>query len=185
MKSRRQTLIQLAGAAGLAAVGSAQVNSHQHADATTSQPGDKPKIDPKKPRQAQFFTNQEFETVEVVAELIIPRTDTPGAKDAGVAYIIDERVPRVDRIRREWREGLAQLDKPRRFVALPPAEQVELLTRMSTENNTPARRFFELIKGATVDAYYDTKEGLAEELGWQGNQALTEFVGCTHPEHQA
>src|SRR4051812_25809602 len=98
MSSRRETLIQLAGVAGLAAVGSAQVNSHQHADATTSQPGDKPKIDPKKPKQAQFFTKEEFETLEVLSELIIPRTDTPSAKDVGVPYIIDERVPHVERV---------------------------------------------------------------------------------------
>jgi len=70
-------------------------------------------------------------------------------------------------------------------VSLSAAEQVDLLTRISQETNTPARRFFDLVKGATVDAYYETKEGLADELGWHGNQALTEFVGCTHPEHQA
>lgn len=181
MSTRRQTLIQLAGAA----VAGAQVNSHQHADAATSQPGDKPKIDTKKPRQAKFFNKEEFETLETVTELIIPRTDTPGAKDAGVAYIIDERVPRTERIRTEWRAGLAQLNRPKRFASLTPDEQVERLTRMSEEINTPARRFFDLVKAATVDAYYETKEGLVDELGWHGNQALTEFVGCTHPEHQA
>jgi hypothetical protein len=181
MSTRRQTLIQLAGAA----VAGAQVNSHQHADATTSQPGDKPKIDPKKPRQAKFFNKEEFETLETLTELIIPRTDTPGARDAGVAYIIDERVPRIERIRTEWREGLALLNRPSRFVSLSPAEQTDLLTRMSEEINTPGRRFFDLVKAATVDAYYDTKEGLVDELGWHGNQALTEWVGCTHPEHQA
>ncbi len=144
MSTRRQTLIQLAGVA----VAGAQVNSHQHADATSSQPGDKPKIDPKKPRQAKFFNKEEFETLETLTELIIPRTDTPGARDVGVAYIIDERVPRIERIHNEWREGLALLNRPSRFVSLSAAEQVELLTRISQETNTHARRFFDLVKGA-------------------------------------
>jgi len=175
MNSRRHTLIQLAGAA----VAAAQVNSHPHADATTQQPGDKPKIDPKRPRQRQFFNDEEFEALETLTELIIPRTDTPGAKDAGVAYLIDERVPRIDRIRSLWREGLVH------YTKLSNPQRLELLTAASEENGTPARRFFDLLKGATVDAYYETKEGLAEELGWHGNVALSEFEGCTHPEHQA
>ena len=41
-----------------------------------------------------------------------------------------------------------------------------------------------LLKGATVDAYYSTREGLNTELGWNGNTFLTEFKGCTHKEHQ-
>ncbi|MBC7927910.1 MAG: gluconate 2-dehydrogenase subunit 3 family protein [Bryobacteraceae bacterium] len=190
MSSRRHAIKTLAGATGLVTIAPAQQNSHQHADPPTTQAGDKPLIDSKKPRQAKFFTKDEFETVELLVDLIIPRTDTPGARDAGVHFLIDERVPLNESRRTMWREGLADLDATctklyeARFSKLKHAEQIELLTAMSKENNTNPRRFFELVKGATADAYYETREGLATELGWHGNVALTEFPGCTHPEHQ-
>jgi hypothetical protein len=172
MNSRREALITIVGAT---AVASAQQNTHQHADAPTPQPGDKPKIDDKKPRQAKFFSKEEFATLGVLVEMIIPRTDTPGAKDAGVDYLIDERIPRDEPTRKQWRDGIAQFGK------LGAPERLALMTSLSKADDP----FFVLLKGATVDAYYSTREGLATELGWHGNLALTEFKGCTHPEHQA
>ena len=41
-----------------------------------------------------------------------------------------------------------------------------------------------MMKGLTVDGYYTSQAGLTQELGWHGNTFLTEFKGCTHPEHQ-
>ncbi len=172
MHSRREALITIAGATSVASA--AQQNSHQHADAPR-QPGDKPKVDDKKPKQAQFFNAEEFAILGILVDLIIPRTDTPGATDAGVHYLIDERVPRDERIRQQWRDGIAAFSKR------PKTEYVSMLTTMSKANEP----FFLLLKGATVDTYYSTKEGLATELGWHGNVALTEFKGCTHPEHLA
>jgi hypothetical protein len=37
----------------------------------------------------------------------------------------------------------------------------------------------------TIDGYYTSKIGIHQELEYQGNTALAEFEGCTHPEHQA
>ena len=38
----------------------------------------------------QFFTPQQFDVFNELAERIMPKTDTPGAKDAKVANLIDE-----------------------------------------------------------------------------------------------
>src|SRR4051794_3133524 len=178
MSSRRDAIRTLAGVTGLAAGASAQQNSHQHADAATNQPGDKPLIEIKKPKQPGFFNKQEFETLASLVEIIIPRTDTPGARDAGVHFLIDERVPNDRRREKAWRDGLAL------FRGKSASHQVQLLTKYSKESGTPGRRFFDLLKAATVDGYYETREGLEMELGWHGNTYLKEFVGCTHPEHQ-
>jgi hypothetical protein len=192
MSSRREAIRTIVTATSLAATASAQQPpQHQHADPPSSQPGTKPLVDIKAPRQPKFFSKAEFETVSALAELIIPRTDTPGAKDVGAPYLMDERVPRDQARRKMWRDGLADLDKLARtkhggnFAALPQDKQVEILTVLSKEKDTKGRRFFEMVKGATIDSYYETREGLTQELGWHGNQALTEFKGCTHPEHQA
>jgi hypothetical protein len=44
--------------------------------------------------------------------------------------------------------------------------------------------FWKSIRALTIDGYYTSKIGLAE-LGYTGKSFLSEFKGCTHPEHQA
>jgi Gluconate 2-dehydrogenase subunit 3 len=56
---------------------------------------------------------------------------------------------------------------------------------MSNAPDTDRGRFFRLIKDLTIDGYYSSRSGLVEELGWHGNTFLSEFKGCTHPEHQS
>ncbi|MDZ4801564.1 MAG: gluconate 2-dehydrogenase subunit 3 family protein [Bryobacteraceae bacterium] len=125
-------------------------------------------------RKTQFFSGSEFEVLTALVDLIIPRTDTPGASDAGVHILIEERMQRDERIRGMWRDGLA------RFASVSAGERLSTLTALSRAEDP----FFVLLKNSTVEAYYGTFDGLVTELGWHGNVALTEFKGCTHPEHQ-
>jgi Gluconate 2-dehydrogenase subunit 3 len=167
MNSRRELLITIAGAT--TAVASAQqqpAQQHHHAD-TPVKPGIV--------RKAAFFSAEEFSTLGELCDLIIPRTDTPGASDAGVHILIEERMQRNEEIRGIWREGLAK------FRPMSAADRISALTAMSKADD----RFFVLLKSSTVEAYYGTYDGLVTELGWHGNVALTEFKGCTHKEHQA
>lgn len=130
-----------------------------------------------KPR---FFSKTQYETLKVLVDLIIPRTDTPGAADAGAHRIIDGNVWRSKTQQKGWQDGLAALDKKagKPFHSLTESDQIALL---KASMDTP---FFALLKGATIDAYYSTKEGLSTELGWNANTYLAEFKGCTHKEHQ-
>lgn len=126
----------------------------------------------------KFFTKPEFETVRILADLIIPRTDTPGAADAGVHRIIDLDVFEKPELQKLWREGIAW------FRTVPQKQQLEVLRAASEDPDHAGAPFFTLLKGAVVDAYYTTKEGLRTELGWNANTFLPEFKGCTHKEHQ-
>jgi hypothetical protein len=133
-------------------------------------------------------------TVGVLVELIIPETETPGARAVQVDRYIDvvlRTAPVADR--RRFVDGLAWLDARSRalfgrtFVSATPAEQVDLLTRVSA---TPPREpaagvaFFTAIKGLTIAGYYTTEVGLRQELGDDGRMVLSAFEGCVHPEHQ-
>ena len=129
----------------------------------------------------KFFTAAEFETMSVLVDLIIPRTDTPGARDANAHRIIDSSIR--PREQAPWREGLKWV-AAQRFTTLPQDQQIAILRKASTEKDTPGARFFRLLKNATIDAYYSTREGLVQELGWNFNTFLPEFKGCTHPEHK-
>ena len=181
--SRRLTLTALAAAAAAvpAAAQKQQQNPQHKHDGMVS-------IAPPPVYKAKFFTAAEFETLADLVDLIIPRTDTPGAKDAGVHRIIDSGVKPADR--KAWRDGLRWLEAEARgrhagrFLTLAGAQKVALLERAAGESDTRGARFFRLLKDASIDAYYSTREGLAIELGWRGNTFLPAFTGCTHPEHQ-
>lgn len=134
--------------------------------------------------QATFLTASELDCLKALVDAIIPRTDTPGASDAGVPAAIDGRLAGSPPLAEQFRGGLKALDSDARsrfgalFSALSPQQQVELLTPRTEDS------FFRLVKDMTVDGYYASKQGLATELGWHGNTFLPEFKGCTHPEHQ-
>ena len=127
---------------------------------------------------AKVFDAPQLELLAELTERIIPRTDTPGAADVGVPLLID----RVAATREPgpWREMLAWFAGQGKT----PEERLAVLTRASTESGTDGARYFKMLKDATIDQYYGTKEGLTQELGWNGNTYLSDFPGCTHPEHQ-
>ena len=135
-------------------------------------------------------------TVTAISELIIPQTDTPGAKAARVNEFIDlvlfEAGPAE---RREFLRGLAWMDARSRelfgadFVSATPDQQTALLTILSSRANTSAgdqlgRDFFDSIKSLTVTGYYTTEIGLRQELGEDGGLFLADYPGCQHPEHK-
>lgn len=133
-------------------------------------------------------------TVAALVELIIPQTDTPGAKAVLVDRFVDAllaEAQRPDRVR--FIGGLAWLDRrskalyARDFVTASPAQQAELLTKLSAEGSAEDRagvEFFTAIKSMTITGYYTSEVGLRDELGDDGRMFLPAYEGCTHPEHQ-
>ncbi len=64
------------------------------------------------PYKPEFFTPEQNETVIVLTELIIPATDTPGAKAAKVNEWMDKLLAAgADRERERFTGGLAWLEK--------------------------------------------------------------------------
>lgn len=141
--------------------------------------------------QPTNFTAPERASLTALVDAIIPRTDTPGASDIGVVPFIDRRLTASAPLAERFRTGLAALESVAKqqfgssFAALSAQQQVELLTPASKDVSTPLGAFFKLAKDLTIDGYYTSKDGLTKELGWHGNTFLTEFTGCTHPEHQS
>ena len=148
----------------------------------------------------RFFEPDEFKTVEILTELIIPSDDTPGAREAQVARYIDFVVFSAAEFKPtlqvEWKQGLASLDRlsrekhQRPFHGLAASDQESLLTAMSLpERQRDARHagfgFYLLVKGMTLEGFYTSRVGLIDVLGYKGLSVLSEFPGCTHPEHQA
>jgi gluconate 2-dehydrogenase gamma chain len=150
-----------------------------------------PKTTVRIPSQPTFFQPAEFKTIEAMSECIIPRTDTPGAKDAGVALLIDKAIVADPTLSQPYRAGIADVNAlslnmfGAEFAALHERQQLGVLMPLSIETESPMGKFFSMVKDMTIDAYYATEIGLKTELGWHGNTFLPSFQGCDHPEHQA
>ena len=148
----------------------------------------------------QFFYPNEYHTVEVLADLILPATEVsphqpqPGAKDAGVAEFIDFMVYSDPSIQTQFREGIAWLDKASKpaagFTALSADQQHALLERLAykakyRESENAGQQFFALFRKYTVMGFYTSRVGL-ESLDYPGLKLYSESPGCTHegnPEH--
>ena len=154
---------------------------------------------PAVPYVAQFFKPKEFQTVQILTELIIPTDDKPGAKEAQVANYIDFVVFAAaefkPELQKEWTSGLALLDElsqgkyQRAFDEISAAEREQLLVEMSlpehdSKASHPGFAFYRLLKEMTVEAFYTSRAGLIDVLEYRGLTYLSEFPGCTHPEHQ-
>lgn len=142
------------------------------------------------------LTLRQNEAVIALTELIIPETDTPGAKAALVNRFVDHVLATAAPPERaEFLRGLGWLDERCRarfgkdVAGASPAELTALLTPLAEEGtpapeDAPGVAFFRAIKSMTISGYYTTEIGLRQELGEDGRMVLAAFEGCTHPEHQ-
>lgn len=126
------------------------------------------------------FAAEDYELLGALVDRVIPPSETPGARQAGVHAILDETLAGRPRERAAFQSGLRRL-RAAGFAEMTPVEQDAAL-REYERSSGETKTFFESLKALTVDAYYSTAIGLVEELGYKGNTYLAEFPGCTH-EH--
>ena len=151
---------------------------------------------PKTPRwQPRLFSEAQNETVTVIAELIIPETETPGARAAKVNEHMDLVLSEEStEVQERFLKGLDWMDRRSRqlfgagFRQIDSAQQSSILTTLATTGSVPAedqvgRQFFEDIKRRTTFAYYTSEVGIHQELKYKGNAVLSEWPGCPHPGH--
>lgn len=126
----------------------------------------------------QTLTAAQDELVATVADLIIPATDTPGARDAGVNAFIDGMLTVVytEAERARFLAGLADLDDRARaaggspFVETAPEAQVDLLKQVAADAVAARARsaettpFFFMMKELTLVGYYTSEIGATQEL---------------------
>ena len=128
----------------------------------------------------QALDAQQAELVGTIVELIIPTTDTPGARAAGVPQFIDFALAEwmdADE-RKRFMAGLADVDARataahgKVFVQCTPAQQTALLQVLDDEaaaardaKRPDAREnFFASLKSLTLSGYYTSEIGFTQEL---------------------
>jgi hypothetical protein len=123
------------------------------------------------------FNRDQQALVTTIAEMIIPETDTPGATTVKVPEFIDlimtERA--YDDERAAFLAGLSDIDTraatmgARRFVDLPAAKKVELLTALDAARGDKAGAglAFARLKALTVYGYFTSQRVEQDVLKWQ------------------
>ena len=115
-----------------------------------------------------FFDNDEYEYITKLADVIIPRTDTPGAVDVGAPEMVDKMVGEVysEEDRDKFRKGLKELmrkmdaDHPDAgFRQLEGDKALVYLQDQDLHYKDPATDWDTLPEGdvSAKDAYFDLK----------------------------
>ena len=180
---KRRDLLKLgASVATTPALGIAQEHSPAGARAGTPKPAAE--------WLPELFDEHQNQTVIALVDLIIPATDTPGAKAALVNRHMDHILAAAPEDEKtQFREGLWWVDgyairthgKP--FASCTGAQQTSILETLDAGNDAdigPGRKFFQMLKGMTAQVYYSTEIGF-NELNKGGRVPAT--FGCPHPEH--
>jgi gluconate 2-dehydrogenase gamma chain len=124
-----------------------------------------------RPATLGFFSPDQAVEIESVAAQIIPKDDTPGAREAGTIYFIDRALTTFDQdqqaaytqglkdLRAKTRELFPNADK---FSGLNPAQQVQVLTAIE---KTP---FFAVVRLHTIVGFFANPEygGNQDKIGW-------------------
>lgn len=142
-----------------------------------------------RPPAPKAFTTDAFAALEALVEAILPADDrSPGAREARVADYIDLLVSETGgEFATRWSSGLDALDAAavsrfgRSFTALGPAAADAIMSQLAggeAAPATPLEQFFVMAKQATIHGYYTSEIGIHQELQYQGNRAIVEFVGC-------
>jgi hypothetical protein len=146
-----------------------------------------------------FLNDHQNQTLIVLGDLVIPTTDTPGAKEALVNRFLDLvlSVESAD-FRRKFVDALAFIDNESQtrfskdFRDLAAEDQIWLLSpwayaadidRWIEEESKPdaGREHFLLLKGLIAEAYYGSEIGF-KELGWDGEFTHGPYQGCEHQD---
>jgi len=148
-----------------------------------------------------FLNGHQNATLIVLSDVIIPATDTPGAKDALVNRYLDLILSvQPAQFQQRFTGALAFIDDESQkefksdFVQLTPENQVWLLdqwayTRESSrwtesadrhgESRDPSQQNFQLLKSMIATGYYESEIG-QKELGWDGEMTHGPYLGCEH-----
>jgi hypothetical protein len=136
--------------------------------------------------KAAFLTQAQGALVAEVAETMIPRTDTPGAKDVGIAAFIDKMMKDTYSKPEQQRflagladfEAQAKREHGRAFIELEPAQRAALVKQVhdpaveaDRESTVPLdkrrRPFILTMKELTLLGYFTSEPGATQVLQYR------------------
>lgn len=123
--------------------------------------------------EAPFIGAARFRVLDAIAETIMPRTDTPGARDVMVPARFDALMKNwaSTQTRADFQRVLDELDvaarsqDPKGFAALPAPQQLEVAA--AYDRSHMADRGYARFKGVILALYYISEPGATQELRYE------------------
>lgn len=142
------------------------------------------------PKAFDFFSSEQASEIEAFSARIIPTTDTPGAREAGVIFFIDRALLTFAKdAQKTCIDGLADLQAhvsetfpgATKFSALTADQQDQILHSLDEQASGPggpgrrarpgASSFFEAIRGLTIMGFLidpeSDRRGNRDAIGWK------------------
>jgi hypothetical protein len=153
-------------------------------------------------RLTNSLPEPDFKLLSRIMEIIIPKTDTAGAIEAGVPEFVDSALVTMSGAQMatmagsadmftdnppvlfadglQWVRSQARAKKGGDFMELADSDQASLLEGLFADVETGGAmgrgaQFLQSLKTLTVSAYYTSEDGLLKELGYKGNTMRMEF----------
>lgn len=145
-----------------------------------------------------FFTNNQAALIAEIAETILPKTNTPGAKEMAVPQFIDKMVKDTmdETSQKSLVEGLESFEDEVKskyntdFISLKSNQKKEVLEKLDNEKppsgltmwginlepDAPQPTFFKIIKGLTLFGFYTSEEIGRNVLVY--DPVPGEYIGC-------
>ena len=126
------------------------------------------------PNGENAFSEADAAQLDEIAETILPRTKTPGAKDAGVGMFMAKFVTDCYTAKDQatFRAGLVDIDKRAggRFLSLEPQARTALLrtldakARKRVEGEPTKPHYFTMIKQLVIFSFFTSQVGATQVL---------------------
>jgi len=126
------------------------------------------------------LTKEQIAFLDEVAETIIPKTDTPGAKDAQVGQFMQTMVTDCydEKDQKVFLEGITKIDEAsdkafkKDFMTITPEQRKELLTSIDKEakdyvkakKKEDPNHYFSLMKQLTLLGFFTSEPGATKAL---------------------
>ena len=134
----------------------------------------------------QFLNAVEFPIVAEIAEILIPRTETSGAKDAGVPVFIDSVLAAVypEDARKRFRDGCGSFEADAKsmgkaFFKLEPAQRaayVKQSLEAALAGDKDPKPFILMVRELTLLGYFSSQVGITENMEYVA--VPTAYHGC-------
>lgn len=139
-----------------------------------------------------FLNEEQASVVSTVSEIIIPRTDTPGARDAGVPSFIDQMLKEVyskedqefftnglkafnDEAQKELGDEFTDLDEEDQSAFVKKVHDAAIQAE-NTTNPAPKRPFILMMKELTMLGFFTSEAGATKVL--QYDPVPGAYKGC-------
>ena len=136
------------------------------------------KATPELTYKPEFFTEDQARLVSEVAEIFIPKTDTPGAKEVGVPGFIDKVLKECYKPEEQERflTGLTEFDEDAKktygdsFIYCKPEQQTELVKKYNDtaiKEKIQPRPFILMAKELTLLGFFTSQPGAEQVLQYE------------------